>query len=305
MKMAARSRSMGKTVLRMGLGLAVAAWIQWRNSVLDAKDVVAPTDASFVAVDNRSQIYRNDHFLSADEVAYLLQFIDHLGGWGSSDGMDQVELPVEGYVAGARRDPIVARLEERIANHTGIPVHPHEDILSIFRVSSHGDSPRGGFFPPFGLHHDSHERPHRAWTLMVYLQLPDSGGRRIFPLAGRPPKDGEPAERHRQFMAALQDLFGGAERNFSRRAFFDVHAEHPFMDLIEESCRGEYGVSFLPMEPGAAILYPSHSRSLRTWTAGCNVIKGTQIVLQKFKEYPLERRGQDEPIPPYQPFVEQ
>jgi hypothetical protein len=29
-------------------------------------------------------------------------------------------------------------------------------------------------------------------------------------------------------------------------------------------CRGEYGVSFLPMEPGAAILYPSHSRSLRT-----------------------------------------
>ena len=35
-----------------------------------------------------------------------------------------------------------------------------------------------------------------------------------------------------------QDLFGGAERNFSRRAFFDVHAEHPFMDLIEESSLG-------------------------------------------------------------------
>ena len=32
-----------------------------------------------------------------------------------------------------------------------------------------------------------------------------------------------------------QDLFGGAEQNFSRRAFFDVHSEHPFMDLIEES----------------------------------------------------------------------
>ena len=31
---------------------------------------------------------------------YLLQFIDHLGGWGSGEGMDQVELPVEGYVAG-------------------------------------------------------------------------------------------------------------------------------------------------------------------------------------------------------------
>lgn len=32
-----------------------------------------------------------------------------------------------------------------------------------------------------------------------------------------------------------QDLFGGEAQNFSRRAFFDVHSDHPFMDLIEES----------------------------------------------------------------------
>ena len=32
-----------------------------------------------------------------------------------------------------------------------------------------------------------------------------------------------------------QDLFGGETQNFSRRAFFDVHSDHPFMDLIEES----------------------------------------------------------------------
>lgn len=46
---------------------------------------------------------------------------------------------------------------------------------------------------------------------MVYLQMPDAGGRQIFPLAGRPPKDGEPAERHRQFVAALQDGCTGLE----------------------------------------------------------------------------------------------
>lgn len=32
-----------------------------------------------------------------------------------------------------------------------------------------------------------------------------------------------------------QDLYGGKAQNYSRRAFFDVHSEHPFMDLIEES----------------------------------------------------------------------
>jgi len=41
--------------------------------------------------------------------------------------------------------------------------------------------------------------------MIVYLEVPEEGGRWIFPLAGTPPKDGEPAERHREFVAALQD----------------------------------------------------------------------------------------------------
>lgn len=80
-------------------------------------------------------------------------------------------------------------------------MHPHEDMLMVSRLLSHGDSPRDGYFPPYGLHHDSHERPHRAWTMIVYLEAPEEGGRIIFPLAG---KKTEP-ERHRQFVAALQE----------------------------------------------------------------------------------------------------
>ena len=40
--------------------------------------------------------------------------------------------------------------------------------------------------------------------MIVYLQIPEEGGRQIFPLA-RAPKDGELAERHGHFVAALQD----------------------------------------------------------------------------------------------------
>eukprot|EP00913_Durusdinium_trenchii_P020137 g18923.t1 len=171
------------------------------------------------------------------------------------DGAEHLELPLAGFVEDARKDPIVARVEERIANATGIPVHPHEDLLSFTRVQSRGSKPREGYFPPDGLHHDSHQRPHRAWSMIVYLQVPEEGGRTIFPLAGPVPKDGDLAMRH--------DLYGGKEQNYSRRAYFDVSSDHPFMDLIEESCRGEYGLS-LQVSPGTAVLFPSSSRSVRS-----------------------------------------
>ena len=60
-----------------------------------------------------------------------------------------------------------------------------------------------------------------------------------------------------------QDLYGGKAQNYSRRAFFDVHAEHPFMDLIEECCRGSYGTSFVP-KAGMAVLFPSNTLSFRS-----------------------------------------
>ncbi|CAK9078454.1 unnamed protein product [Durusdinium trenchii] len=292
-----------KTLLRLCAGVAAAFYIQWRNSVVDLSEVIFPPETPFVAVDNHTKIFQNDQFLSAEEVQYLLNFIENLGGWGPSDGAEHLELPLAGFVEDARKDPIVARVEERIANATGIPVHPHEDLLSFTRVQSRGSKPREGYFPPDGLHHDSHQRPHRAWSMIVYLQVPEEGGRTIFPLAGPVPKDGDLAMRHVEFAAALQDLYGGKEQNYSRRAYFDVSSDHPFMDLIEESCRGEYGLS-LQVSPGTAVLFPSSSRSVRTWHAGCNVIKGSKIILQKFKEYPLQRRSSDEPLPLYRPFRE-
>ena len=57
--------------------------------------------------------------------------------------------------------------------------------------------------------------------------------------------------------------------------FREIHVAHS----LWRGCRGEYGVSFLPMQPGGAILYPSHSRSLRTEVRpdsgrGCGFFKG-------------------------------
>ena len=43
-----------------------------------------------------------------------------------------------------------------------------------------------------------------------------------------------------------------------------------------------------------------------TWHCGCNVVKGTKIILQKFKELPLAERqvhvGPLLPADPYKPY---
>jgi len=76
-----------------------------------------------------------------------------------------------------------------------------------------------------------------------------------------------------------------------------AESDHPLMDLLEQACRGEYGLSVAPQR-GAAIMW-SHLEGEggdggdydRTrWHDGCNVVSGTKIILQKFKELPRERR---------------
>lgn len=67
----------------------------------------------------------------------------------------------------------------RIADATGIPVHPDEDLLSFARIRSRDNNIRHGNYPPFGLHHESDTRPNRARTVLIYLEAPHHGGRTV------------------------------------------------------------------------------------------------------------------------------
>jgi hypothetical protein len=129
-------------------------------------------------------------FLSAEEVKYILSFIKSTGGWEASpSGGKKFKVTRREKTGGtfeqkSRSDPIIRRIEERIANFTGIPMHPHEDMISLAKISPRGQSPRGGYFPPFGLHHETDTRPYRARTVLIYLKGVKEGGRTIFPLFG-------------------------------------------------------------------------------------------------------------------------
>eukprot|EP00054_Salpingoeca_dolichothecata_P029339 m.230319 g.230319 ORF g.230319 m.230319 type:complete len:115 (+) comp26455_c0_seq27:960-1304(+) len=80
--------------------------------------------------------------------------------------------------------------------------------------------------------------------------------------------------------------------------------------MLPQACKGERALS-VPQRKGQAILFDSQFANLTfnpwTWHAGCNVVKGTKIIMQKFKELPMsERKGphrHHQPDVPYQPFV--
>jgi hypothetical protein len=132
------------------------------------------------------------------------------------------------------------------------------------------------------------------------LRAPSEGGRTIFPLCRPPPAaSGDPstpaAQLHAEFREALRGMWGEREQQYARQAAIDpqVAADHPFMGLMEQACRGEYGVAITP-SPGTALRFehilPDGSYNTATWHDGCNVISGTKIILQKFKELPQARR---------------
>ena len=166
----------------------------------------------FKRIDRDGHVRFAKRFLSRHEVAYMLELVAATGGWEASPtGGPHYEVPSRKHRVGAgagagagagrsgggggvggvgssafeetvRADAIVARIEERIGEATGIAVHPHEDLLSLARLTSRGTTPRAGNFAPFGLHHETDTRPHRARTVLVYLAAPGhGGGHTIFP----------------------------------------------------------------------------------------------------------------------------
>eukprot|EP01052_Picozoa_sp_SAG31_P047503 SAG31_NODE_9536_length_1262_cov_1.006879_1_plen_262_part_00 len=217
---------------------------------LPAPPKVPPT---FRWLDEEHRISVARSFLSKAERDHLLALVqDQAGGWAPTPtGGPGFLGPANStaFQSAVRVDPVVARLEGRIANYTGIAPHGAEDMLSIAKIRSRGNSIRGGYYAPFGLHHETDGRPYRAVTILIYLKAPKEGGRTIFPLC-KPPADTEdplsPAgQLYGEFQRALESMWGGEAQQYARQAAIDPQAaaDHPFMDLLEASCRGTHGIS--------------------------------------------------------------
>ena len=181
--------------------------------------------APFVWVDEAARISTAKAFVSKAERDYILELIQkEAGGWApSATGGAGFMAPASSsrFQAVVRRDPVIARLESRIANATGIAPHPLEDMLSAARIKSRGNALQGGYYTPFGLHHETDGRPYRAKTILLYLTAPQNGGRTVFPLIS-PPTDALDistalGQRHAEFREALASMWGAKEQSYARQ----------------------------------------------------------------------------------------
>ncbi len=293
-------------VATLAAAIAVAASFRSSEQSFDIRP--GPIDPQFKRLDKSGRIRYCESFLSDDEVDHLLHAVNGTGrGWvPSKSGGAHFEVP--DMESGAwrhrvRSDEIVSRVEARIAQATRVDVHPHEDAIALARISSHGSAIRGGHYPPFGLHHDTDTRPWRVRTVIIYLTDVEGSGRTIFPLA-KPAQTTSAHRRRRKslksgakgFREALQAHMRGQDAYWSRQVTFPLESDHVFLDVIEASCRGEWGVGVEPRR-GAALMF-EHLRGgdparpdVRAWHAGCNVIGDSKkVILQKFKELPLGER---------------
>lgn len=185
--------------------------------------------APFEWVDEAARISVAKAFVSKAERDYILALVkEQAGGWApSATGGAGFMAPASSsrFQAAVRRDPVIARLESRIANATGIAPHALEDMLSAARIKSRGNVMQAGHYTPFGLHHETDGRPYRAKTILLYLAAPEAGGRTIFPLIS-PPADAldiatPTGKRHAEFREALTSMWGEKAQSYARQVCCD------------------------------------------------------------------------------------
>jgi hypothetical protein len=64
-----------------------------------------------------------------------------------------------------QQDRIMRRIDDRIGRHTGVKPHNMEDPFALARVTTLGNATRGGYYAPYGLHHDADTRCVHAFIM--------------------------------------------------------------------------------------------------------------------------------------------
>ncbi|EDQ90272.1 uncharacterized protein MONBRDRAFT_24562 [Monosiga brevicollis MX1] len=248
--------------------LVLGLGLGWILHVDTLQDSLTAPNETFTLLDQRCGIQIADGFVTEAEIDHILRLVSQAGGWmPSSTGGPDFMVPRTLY----------GRWEQLVRQDSVM------NALEARIARATGIKPH----------------PHED-LLSIALMRPKIGM----------PRQGHvvPWGLHHEGLASN---FGGELQGFQRHVDFDVHYDHEFNDLLSEACQGAYGVSIEPRR-GRAVLFDTQRRDAPagqyqplTWHGGCNVIEGEKILLQKFKEQPLEKRTYTrfEQSMPYHPHV--
>ena len=254
------------------------------------------SDSSMRVLNAERRMFSVDGFLSGVEIDHVISvaaahFTDDMGGseaWRTADQYMSTEL------RSWADDPVLRKIEERVARWVKIPVHAAESSIMVGytpppRLSAAGSPP-----PRLAnVHHDKNTAPGRVMTALVYLTDVVDGGQTLFPCHGQA-NDGTESE----IIKRLRERFVGAYMEDKRILFppsdrdcFDAN----LFTQTEAMCDDSSGALMVRPKRGRALFFasvqPDGSADPTMWHGGCALGPGDvggqgKWTLQKFREFP-------------------
>lgn len=302
-----RSRALQKFELIIAtIAVGVLAVLTIALARTDDLSWLARVQANAAALNGRAltadgMAWRIPDFLSPREVNHVLRLAQGLSTLEDADERYQsAELPVAHWAG----DKVLAAVEARIAQLTGIEVHADESPLMLAVSRPWRRRYEAADNRLQNLHHDQNTAPQRVATVLVYLTGGLQGGETLFPCLSSTEVNGNNAPIHEaqaeELCRRLTSGFEAGHRILWPAGYSDCWDPWAFRsasalcDLAAETAESAATHASRPLRvpphSGEALLFfsswdPNSSRpAMQTWHGGCRVLAGEKWTLQKFKE---------------------
>ena len=120
-----------------------------------------------------------ENFLTQEECEHMIELTMNLPGYDESKYTNTLYFD---RVQGQYKDPLLHKIENKVAALLGWPDHPDQESLCVHRIAEDSEAESR----IINIHHDKANKPWTTATLIVYLDDVEDGGETIFPCTSSP-----------------------------------------------------------------------------------------------------------------------
>ncbi|CAJ1459131.1 unnamed protein product [Effrenium voratum] len=269
----------------------------------------------------KPRAYVQHKFLSPSECQTLISMILQRKERSNFQTKLRAPLEVEDVRWTQEQRDLILKIETRLAELTGCPIHPDETALVGTLTPPERSQARHGLSDHLGLHVDTNAAHWRFCTAIIYLSSlnPElQGGETVFPAALDPSQEGPPGEEEERVIEAAGELLDlDLDHTDKALALPDqpevteavaARAASAARDLLKAADSGATGLQVKPQQGAMCLFWTRQDdgevdrfswhggapvRFLQAGAAPCSESStfGWKWTLQKFKEVPVETRS--------------